>query len=224
MKGEKKMTVEREIRKLVGEVIDRRIIEKKEGWSTGRPAGRALASEFHQAFEPPDKPEAFYGEASKVTAKAYKPPETVEERLKEEKPETRRDLITGEILFGKPERLYLIKGSIQKWTAIAFRGGTDQGRMNCPLCEQYNVGCYNTRHIDGTLTKGEECPVQKISGNIGCHGTPLVGWTKHQGAVHSEYGGSLKAQCPRCLQIAIAEIEFLCKVYRKEAEDELSRA
>ncbi len=117
----------------------------------------------------------------------------------------------------KDQGLGLIRGSIEKWFRIAFQGGKDEGRSNCPLCEHYTEG-------ECRSASSEVCPVEKHTGLLGCHGTPLTNWAKHQGAEHHNYSSGLSVQCPICLQIAIEEIEFLCKVYRKEAKDELPRS
>ena len=117
----------------------------------------------------------------------------------------------------RDQKLLLIEGSIGKWFRIAFQGGKDEGRSNCPLCEHYTED-------ECRSASSEVCPVEKHTGLLGCHSTPLTDWARHQGAEHYNYVSGQGVECPICLQIAIEEIEFLCKVYRKEAKDELPRS
>ncbi len=179
--------IEREISILVGEIIDER--EKKEFKERLQGGSWRFGEGARKPYWPfPPNTDPGFDIAEKPFVKAAR----------------------------KGQRLLLIKGSIEKWSRIAFQGGKDEGRSNCPLCEHYVESCSDA--------SGEACPVRKHSKERGCHSTPLTDWAKHQGAEHHSYSSGAIVQCPICLQIAIEEIEFLCKVYRKEAKDELSRS
>ena len=180
--------IEREISILVGEIIDKREKKEfKERLQGGSWRFGETARKAPKAFLPNTDPG--FDIAEKPFIKAVR----------------------------KDQRLDLIIGSIEKWFRIAFQGGKDEGRSNCPLCEHYTED-------ECRSASSEVCPVEKHTGLLGCHSTPLTDWARHQGAEHYNYVSGQGVECPICLQIAIEEIEFLCKVYRKEAKDEFPRS
>lgn len=89
-------------------------------------------------------------------------------------------------------------GSIAKWESIVSGNGIDAGIANCPLCAAfYEKGC-----------KG--CPVAAATGIEGCRDSPYQSWAEHQEDQHAtEYNSCIHPDCPECLQLAQAELDFL---------------
>lgn len=91
-----------------------------------------------------------------------------------------------------------LEGSIEKWQDIVDGAGVDDGQRNCPLCSRFYAD------------KCAGCPVFESTGNIQCVRTPYDAWEDHQYGEH--YESSLKKidiDCPMCLELAQAELEFL---------------
>ncbi len=89
--------------------------------------------------------------------------------------------------------------SAAKWLNIAFRGGVDEGTINCPLCQYYSDDeCIG-------------CPVRNIVGEGWCNRTPYEAWIKHQKSRHSPQKriGLFQVQCNECFELAKAEARFL---------------
>ena len=98
-------------------------------------------------------------------------------------------------------------GSIQKWVDIAYNGGKDKGRSNCPLCKLFiDNGC-------------EKCPVNEVTDYNCCSDTPYSDWTQHSSMHHTaDIVGSFHAQCKTCQRLAEKEAKFLMKLMPYEME------
>lgn len=91
------------------------------------------------------------------------------------------------------ETLAALRGSIAKWHAIAFEGGSDMGYENCPLC---------ARFLAGRDKVCEGCPVARAVDSRGCTGTPYDEWD-----AHDDNNGL--ADTPEKVALAVAERDFL---------------
>lgn len=102
--------------------------------------------------------------------------------------------------------LNALNGSIAKWKAIVGGAGTDQGPDNCPLCKLYHDnGCTN-------------CPVSKIVLDDFCRRTSYIDWYRHHVNNHpyDGYGCIPHLDCPDCLRLAQAELDFLKSLLPQE--------
>lgn len=101
--------------------------------------------------------------------------------------------------------LRALKGSIEKWKAIAAGTGVDHATDNCPLCAVFHVRCYGDACCVG-------CPVREHTDKMYCMDTPFRAWFDHQYKQHEalamdcEY---LKVRCPTCKSLAAQEVKFL---------------
>ncbi len=88
-----------------------------------------------------------------------------------------------------------LEGSIEKWELIVSGEGTDQGTLNCPLCELFwQWSQQSDKPCDG-------CPVSAKTQQTCCRGTPYM-----------LYREALSAHGERSLQavgLAKAEVKFL---------------
>ena len=102
------------------------------------------------------------------------------------------------------ETLKALKGSIKKWMAIVrSTEAVERGVFNCPLCR-----LFHSNQCAG-------CPVKEKTGMYGCIGSPYNAWDNHHETFHcKEFGESTSRykDCPDCLRLAKAELEFLKEV------------
>jgi hypothetical protein len=99
-----------------------------------------------------------------------------------------------------PETLEALKGSIEKWRKIVEEGGVDEGWENCPLCALFfRNGCV-------------DCPVSDATRMVSCDGSPYEEWN-----AQCHLTGR-KADTPKKLAAARAELEFLRSLLPQEAE------
>ena len=89
-----------------------------------------------------------------------------------------------------------VNGSIEKWEKVADGTGVDQSERNCPLCQLF-PWC-------------EGCPVHKKTKKPQCFNTPWKKWDDHQYNKHhmTQYIDR-KVMCPKCKELAQAEVDFL---------------
>ena len=112
-----------------------------------------------------------------------------------------------------PETLKALEGSIAKWEGIVrSTKAEDRGMSNCPLCRLFfNPYCFG-------------CPVKEKTGMNGCQGSPYQDWDSHyknSHAVKFVEVASRHKDCPDCLRLAKAELEFLKELLpekKKEVE------
>ena len=104
------------------------------------------------------------------------------------------------------ETLKALEGSIKKWEKIVeSTEEKDRGVENCPLCRLF----YNDFSEDEDCMG---CPVKEKTGMYGCIGSPYQDWKNHYKNSHGvEFGEgtSRHKDCPECLRLAKAELEFL---------------
>ena len=108
-----------------------------------------------------------------------------------------------------PETRKALKGSIKKWEKIVkSTKAVDKGKKNCPLCS-----LFFQRYCGG-------CPVKESMGEEYCVGTPYATWCMHQEEYHMAYIDlSRHPNCPDCLRLAKAELEFLKGLLPKKREE-----
>jgi len=95
-----------------------------------------------------------------------------------------------------------LKESIRKWEKIVSStpDGTDYGTRNCSLCLLF--------YLDSSCD--DDCPIKKASGRNWCKNTPFADWVAHHIASHHKpYVNGKRVECPECLEIAKAELQFL---------------
>jgi len=68
------------------------------------------------------------------------------------------------------ETLEALRGSIRKWEEIVAGTGTDEGPINCPLCQRFNKLFLKQEYTYPNMCTG--CPVSNFTGLHGCDGTP----------------------------------------------------
>src|SRR3990167_7232701 len=92
--------------------------------------------------------------------------------------------------------LAALEGSIEKWRKIAYAGGADEGKDNCPLCKLFwHHDC------DG-------CPVSAATGAILCWDSPYARWCNSCGPTRQGEWGHV-ANTSQQKRLAIAELKFL---------------
>ena len=112
--------------------------------------------------------------------------------------------------------LEALEGSIEKWEGIVrSTEAEDRGVSNCPLCHLFH----------GYFSQGEYCigcPVREKTGMLGCLSSPFDAWINHHETLHRKEGWvevvSRHKDCPECLRLAKAELEFLKGLLPKERE------
>jgi hypothetical protein len=96
------------------------------------------------------------------------------------------------------ETLAALKGSIAKWDAIVAETLSDEGAINCPLCQLFaRKGCIG-------------CPVRASSGMAQCSGTPYANW--YDGCRREHLGNTYLpwfATTDELKALARAEADFL---------------
>jgi hypothetical protein len=96
------------------------------------------------------------------------------------------------------ETLTALKGSIEKWDAVARGDGYEWACKNCPLCKEHP-------ECDG-------CPVAE-NGFDGCNGSPYFEWDDHQETAHGKFTFKNKRKvvpgCAECARLALKEAAFL---------------
>ncbi len=88
-----------------------------------------------------------------------------------------------------------LEGSIEKWELIVSGEGTDQGTLNCPLCELF------WQWSQQSDKPCEGCPVSARTGLTCCRGTPYP-FYREALAAHGE-------RSPQAIGAAMAELNFL---------------
>jgi hypothetical protein len=72
------------------------------------------------------------------------------------------------------QTLKALKGAIKKWHTVAYHGGIDKGRDNCPLC--ILTDRRNPKY--GYFWDCKGCLIQKHTGKNDCSDTPYVRWNR----------------------------------------------
>lgn len=75
--------------------------------------------------------------------------------------------------------LKALYGSIRKWMDVAYDDGEEWGRLNCPLCAEFNYGFYGHKQCRG-------CPVYERTGKVGCKDTPYDEYRYDKSAAERE--------------------------------------
>ena len=104
----------------------------------------------------------------------------------------------------KPETLAALQGSIEKWEKVVDGTGTEDSYRNCPLCQAFidNVKCHG-------------CPVNDHNDGNSCTNDEMIAWGKHiDDHIWSDDG--FRVQCPECIRLAQAELDFLKSLLPKE--------
>ena len=99
----------------------------------------------------------------------------------------------------KKSELKALKGSIAKWRKIEEGTGDDNGEKNCPLCIEHRI-------LPGLVACDECIIAQSVSGD--CYDTPYGSWAFHHDVIHKSQS-PLAIECPKCEELAMAELTFL---------------
>lgn len=95
--------------------------------------------------------------------------------------------------------LEALKGSIEKWRRIVYKGASNGGPEDCPLCQLFNT--YEHKYgLAGEKCVG--CPVMERTGVSGCEGSP------YEKIENSFYVDPINED-PKVLKHAKAELAFL---------------
>lgn len=101
-----------------------------------------------------------------------------------------------------PSTLKALRGSIEKWEAIANGSGEDLGPENCSLCKKFF-----RRDCDG-------CPVYEATGEECCQGSPYERWGELKSPDVAIRARGLRVEARRAVsdrakEIARKEVAFL---------------
>lgn len=97
--------------------------------------------------------------------------------------------------------------SAMKWADVVYGDGLEDGTHNCALCYKY------LDKSDGHQEHCVGCPVNLITGQLTCRGTPYDELCKHRNKAHY---GAFEIGCDECNRLAAEELKFLLGIYRRD--------
>ena len=106
--------------------------------------------------------------------------------------------------------LTALQGSIAKWEHVVNGTGPESGADNCPLCDMFGPSCPG-------------CPIHETTGN-GCQNDQWHNWCDHVEMhmgdidINDEDCLDFYVQCPECVRLAQAELDFLRSLLPEEGK------